>query len=316
MSRRRLLGALVLAATACSDGTPELSLSEPQAEFETRKRAWLPGERDSVIQRIVTNREWVFPYAGDISDLAPQVYADPDSYVVMVPNPAFAATARRSGLPEVRLFDGTFTVQGIDLLLVNATSVPRDSTHWIGVLWYNGTEPTWKGFILAARPGTATTVPQTNIRTGNFDAGGGKSGAGGGEYRLTTLQYWEANGSANPPPNTNSITISSSSYGAAQTVTTGPFLGGTTQSGTMLGRIRTTVLTLTLGSPPPSLDTVDVNFSVTAIPSVKLVCDFPTPCTTNVPVIDGALRAGVSADSVARLLPWGRRDVPGIPVPR
>jgi hypothetical protein len=84
----------------------------------------------------------------------------------------------------------------------------------------------------------------------------------------------------------------------------------------MLGRIRTTVLTLTLGNPPPSLDTVDVNFSVTAIPSVKLVCSFPTPCTTNVPGLQAAIAAGVSGDGLARLLPWGRRDVPGLPVRR
>src|SRR5438105_998788 len=58
------------------------SSPEAPAPFITVKRHWQPGERAARIQSIIQNREFNFLYVGDISDLAPQIYADTDSVIV------------------------------------------------------------------------------------------------------------------------------------------------------------------------------------------------------------------------------------------
>lgn len=75
-------------------------------------------------------------------------------------------------------------------------------------------------------------------------------------------------------------------------MTTGPFLGGTQATGTMFGRMRTIAMTRISGATLPTSFSVDFDFSVTQIGAIRYVCYFRTPCTTNVPVIAAALRAG------------------------
>jgi hypothetical protein len=150
------------------------------------------------------------------------------------------------------------------------------------VFWSNPAEQTWKGLVIAAT--NTNTVPATSVRTNTFDAGGAKSGAGGGEARQSLGQYWEANGTGSPP--NNQITITASAFGAPQTVTSGPFTGGTAAFGFMSGRMRNIFMVgvLPSGSPPAAIN-VDLDFLGTSgsnppLGAIKLTCVFPTPCTT------------------------------------
>jgi hypothetical protein len=277
---------LCLTIGACGgDGTGPVTGDAP-AEFISVRRAWLPGERAATIARVKANREFDFLYVGDISDDADLIFADPDSVVEVVANPDFSVRAASSGsllVMEPR-FASTWTITGVDVRIVNKEVTPvADTTHWIGVFWNNPAETNWKGFILAAantNPATVT-VPQTSVNTAVFDAAFGKSGIGGGEQRTSTTTFWQANAGGIAPNNT--LTISSAVYGTASTVTTGPFLGGTVANGTMQGRMRTINMTRITGATAPLTFTVDFDFSITAISSIRYVCVFRTPCTTNVP---------------------------------
>ena len=95
---RRALPAMAIAmgVASCDGGVTD---DEP-AEYIAVKQAWLPGERAAYLQRVMTNHELVFPYVGDISDMAPEIFSDPDSHVVLVANPAFtpSLTAPAAGL--------------------------------------------------------------------------------------------------------------------------------------------------------------------------------------------------------------------------
>jgi hypothetical protein len=235
---------------------------------------------------VKANHEFVLPYVGDISDEADVIFSDPDSVVEVVANPDFSVHAASPGsllVMEPR-FASTWNITGVDVRIVNKEVTPvADTTHWIGVFWSNPAESNWKGLVLAAansNPATVT-VPLSSVNTAVFDAAFQKAGVGGGEQRASTTTFWTANGVGVSPNNT--ITISSAVYGAAATVTTGPFLGGTAANGTMQGRLRTVSMARAQGATNPSSFTVDFDFSLTAISSIRYVCVFRTPCTTNVP---------------------------------
>ena len=272
---------LIVLFAGCSDPVRPVP-AEPSAEFITVRRAWQPGERDSTIARIKRNREFNFPYIGDISDDADRIYADPDSVTEIAPNPAFAL----SGLNESSLlleprFATNWNITGVDVLEIN--SAAKDTLHWIGVFWSNPTESTWKGFALGAAVRTAatTTFPQTVVNTNGFDASGGKTGAAAGEVRASTSTSWLGNGPGIAPNNT--LQVSSSVYGAASTVTTGPFLGGTSATGSMQGRMLTIDMARATGAGSPATFQVGLDFRTAAITSIRYVCVFRSPCTTNVP---------------------------------
>lgn len=250
------------------------------SQFVAVRRAWLPGERDALIARIVRNREFVFPYAGDISDLAPQIFPDSDSVTVVVPNPAFGAPAAAlaPGVSLAPRFDATWNIFGIDIRIVNNADSPPDTIHWVGVLWSNPAEPTWKGFVIGATT-SSTITPPVPVNTPSFDASFGKSGAGGGEQRLSDLTYWQANGAASG----NTLQVSTASYGTASTITSGPFTGGTSAAGAMNGRLRTIPMTRLFGSTAPSSFTVDFDFRGFSIPATQIDCVFPSPCTSQFP---------------------------------
>jgi hypothetical protein len=277
---------LCASASACSDGAGPAPDVPVAVNLVSVRRAWLPGERAATIARVKANRDFVIPLVGDISDDADIIFADPDSVTEVVAGPDFSvrAASRGSLLVMEPRFATNWNITGVDVRIVNQEVTPvADTLHWIGVFWSNPTEATWKGLVLAAANSTpaTVTVPMTLVNTTTFDGSFHKSGVGGGEQRAGTTTFWQANGGGISPNNT--ITISSATYGATSTVTTGPFLGGTAANGTMQGRLRTVNMTRIQGATTPSSFTVDFDFSLTSIASIRYVCVFRSPCTTNVP---------------------------------
>lgn len=306
-SWRHLAAALLVlaAAGACADPADPGPV-DPPAEFISMRRAWLPGERDSTIARIKLNRSFTFPYVGDISDEADLIYADLDSVTVMVGNPDFGVRAMNdAGLVMAPRFATNWDITGIDVRIVNIEPNPDDSTHWIGVFWSNPADDTWKGFALgAANTNPATvTFPLTSVNTNAFDASFAKSGVGVGEVRAGTSTTWLGNGPGTSPNNT--LQITAAGYGGANTITSGPFTGGTGAGGSMNGRMRVIAMARASGSSSPATFNIDYNFTGAAIGAIRYVCIFRTPCTTNVPLIQAAVRSGRPLpDSLTRLLPW------------
>src|SRR5690349_1764111 len=88
--------ALALLTLGCSDNTAPAEAPSPLIAV---RRHWAPGERKALIDSIISKRLYTFLYIGDISDLAPQLYADTDSVSVVVPNPAYTASPSVTG-PE------------------------------------------------------------------------------------------------------------------------------------------------------------------------------------------------------------------------
>lgn len=259
------------ALSGCSDPIEPV---DPPSEFIAMRRAWLPGERAATIASVMANGS-----LGFASAFAPQIYADSESVTVVVANPDFSVRAVDGGsllLLEPR-FATSWTIGGMELLNVNINPVPDDTVHWVGVFWSNPAEPAWKGFVLGATSGS--TLPRTDVNTVAFDASGSKTGAGGGEFRPSTGTYWQSNGPVGGA--NNDFQVTAASYGAATTVTSGPFTGGTMASGTMQGRIQRMSMTRQLGTDAPATSTVDYDFRGAAIGSVRVVCVFDIPCTTN-----------------------------------
>lgn len=295
MSRNGVLSLGVAGALAILVACHESTSPQPEApaRYITAKRAWLPGERDALIAQIIRDRSFVFPYVGDVSDLAPAFFADPDSVVVIVPNPAYTgsvagAAFRAPGVAELTMppaFDSTWIILGQDIRIIDTTQVPADTNDWLGTFWAKKGEETWKGLVLAYRctnrtgaslascktNRTATTSGSITVNTASFDASGAKSGAGGGERRFTTGEYWEGN--------SGTFLVSAAAYGTASTVTSGPYTGGTQASGSMQGRLNTIVMPRLLPTQDGSSITVDLDFRLTAIGAVRLTCLFSSPCT-------------------------------------
>lgn len=275
--RRIRLAALLLPLLAgCGDTPSGTGAEDPPPDFITVRRPWRPGERDSVIARIIATRAFSFPYVGDISDDAP-ILVPVDSATDIVPNPDLGArrSARDGPLFSVlaTVPSAGWTIVGLRVRLEN-TNQGGDLYRWLGYFFYNNAEPTWKGYVLGS---TGAAAVNAIVNTPAFDAANAQNGAGGGEARQSTGTYWQANGLGTP----NRLRVTASSFaGTTTTLTTGPFLGGTLTNGTMTGSISQVVLTRVLGSGGTAQDTV--NLGASSITAYYYQCVFPTPCTTNV----------------------------------
>ncbi len=280
------LAALVAATAfvACTD--PIAPAADPPSEFIAVRRAWLPGERAATIAAIQANQSWGF-----MSDYAADIYHDVDSVTVVASNPDFSLRAVNGAslLLEPR-FATTWNIGGMDIVNININPVPRDTVHWIGVFWSNPVEPTWKGFAYGGGGlATNTILARTDVNTTAFDATGNKTGAGGGEIRASTGTLWQGNGPIAGA--INDMQVTAAAYGATSTVTTGPYLGGTKASGSMQGRLHSVSMTRIQGTDAPNPMTVDYDFRGVSIGSVRIVCVFNSPCTTNTPNLMASLRA-------------------------
>lgn len=299
---RGLLAAILILVPACADDGTGPSTPDPATEFVTMRRPWRPGERDSVIERVLRTRQLTLPYAGDVSDYI-AFLLDPDSAVELVPNPALdpalvSPFGPAFSLGHALVPGGGWSAAGLDIRIVNNNQSPPDSLDWLGWFWWNDADSSQKGFVFISSRNT--TVGATSVNTTTFDAAGGKSGAGGGEIQGATL--WLGNGWTRR--NTASVTLNFSFFGTS-TVTTGPFLGGTQQIAFMSGVLDSVRLSRVAGTGNPSTQYASTSF--TFIGSLRLTCIFPTPCTTNNAQLAAAARQGPLPDSLRARLPWAAR---------
>jgi hypothetical protein len=250
---------------ACSDSTSSAPSAGPH--YVTVRRAWLPGERDSAIAFVVRSRA-LNVLGNDISDLAPQIFAG-DSTTVVVPDPLYASPSP-AGLARAPQFAAGWTAVGVDVFIRNTSVTPNDTLSWLGVLWYNPADSTWKGLVLAAT--LATTIPLTTINTTAFNNSGDKTGAGAAEAQQSTGTYWEANG--------GQIQITQQSFcGGSNTVTSGAFKGGTESICFFGGQLVNVTMPRLSGTTAPASQTFSLDFRNNLIFGARLTCVFPSPCT-------------------------------------
>ena len=267
-SSRALLLALLLAggagASCSSDTTAPV---DTPAQYIAVKRAWRPGERDSVTQFILATGAW-----GQFSALAAQSVPQWDSAVDVIVNPAWSASVVPSGLQLAPAFSATWGTAGIDLRIVFDTvvggTVQKDSLNWKMLYWWNPADSTWKGYVVNAT--TATTFAYVTLNTTAFDASGAHSGAGGGEARLADGTYWEANGG-------QWRITSNGSYGGMSVIASGPFKGGNILTGLMGGRLNAVTMPRIMGTTAPTTQNITFDFSGT-IYAQRMFCYF-TPVT-------------------------------------
>ncbi len=257
--------------------------------FITARRAWLPGERAATIAAIQQYQSF-----GALSDLAPLIYAATDSVTVVIRNPLYPAS-RTGGVSLAPAFDAAWNISGLFLHQVDITHPPQvatDTLDWLEVFWYDPSEPTWKGWTVADAP--SGSVSNVKLNTTSFDASGGISGAGGGEARSSTGQYWEANGGT---------MTGSGSYGTPSTISSGQWTGGTAATGTMTGKLNKVNMPLVLPAPNKKLDqSFTFDFSKASIPAVQVICIFASPCT------------GAAAQAIAARMRAARSEgTPGLP---
>lgn len=281
--------------------------------FVVVRRAWLPGERDSTVARMLRDSlDGVFFPAA-----VAQLLATSDSVTTVVPNPALAAPATAGprgtiGMGKLGQAGQTWIMVGYDLREVypiTPGSKTMDSLNLLGVIWYASPESTWKGRIL--RASVATTYNKTTVNTASFDASYETSGAGGGEARGSTGQYWEANkGQINITNN------SCSPAGCANSsFTSGPWKGGVWHGISVGGNLISIVAPCLLPSGCTAApDTFNLSFTSPRITGLAITCIFPSPCT-------GSAAAGIAR--IGRRLAAGERvrmeDLlmpakPGVPI--
>ena len=272
-----------------------LEVRSAPSQFITVRRAWRPGERDSLIAAIVLRRAWNFPLVGDISDLAPAALAAWDSTTDVIVNPLWRPAAAPFG-QLAALYDATFSAVGMDLWIVfdaypDSAGIQRDSLTWKMILWYKPAEETWKGYAVAAT--TANTWnPYRTIKTTEFDAAAGKSGQASGEARFSTGTYWEGN-------NGGYRLTFNGGYGAFSVIGSGPFLGGDVAFGLMSADLKNNNMPRILGTDPPATQLWTANW--TNINAQKIRCYF-TPLTPPVGFhsCTGAAYADIVAAAQAR----------------
>lgn len=221
-----------------SDTTRIDTLTTAPSAYITVRRAWRPGERDAAIAAIAATRA-----LGQFSPMAALILPR-DSTTDVVRNPlAPAAPTAFPHLVESPTSPGMSLV-GIDLYQADGTSPspsPTDTLMWLMAFWYNTTEPGYHGYLTAFSRNA--TVGWTWVSTTTFDGSGGRSGAGGGESRLSTGEYWEGSSGF------FTVTANSTRAGAPTTIPSGPYAGGTVRSGTMGGRMLWVTLTKLLPAP-------------------------------------------------------------------
>ncbi len=266
----------VAGALSCHDATAPSDVI-PTPAFVTVRRAWAPGERDSVVARMRRDSLDGFFYPAAVAELL----ATSDSVTVLAANPALAAAAAApSGLqraPRLGQSGQTWIMVGLDLREVFPTSEGSstlDSLNWVGVMWYASPESTWKGRVVAAS--VKSVWNKIDVNTAAFDSSGGTSGVGGGEARASTRQYWEAN-SGQFGMKTSACNPRSC---ADQTFTSGPFTGGLwhglLMGGNLIQIAAPCVQPAGCTAPP---DTFSVGFTGTPIDGLAITCIFPSPCT-------------------------------------
>jgi len=278
---------LTMAGVACHDSTaPNESIPTPR--FITVRRPWLPGERDALVARLARDSMDGVTFSAAVG----QFLATSDSATVIVPNPALAAATAGPTVPQLAIRLGqlgqTWVIVGLQLrevFPVTPGSATLDSITWLGVMWYASPESTWKGRVVAAT--AAATIGKTTVNTAAFDATFGTSGAGGGEARASTGQYWEAV-SGQIRINNNQCSPSSC---ADQSFVSGPWQGGLWHgiqlAGNLIGIVAPCVLPAGCTAPP---DTFDVGFTGTKVSGVAVNCVFPSPCTGPAAVALASLR--------------------------
>lgn len=277
--------AFAMGVASCADPAQD----DGPAEFIAVKKAWLPGERDAFILRVMTNHELVIPYVGDISSMAPQLFADLDSHVVMVPNPAYSPSltaplpAPLPGLFMAPQFNASWNFIGLKITTVDNTNAPPDTVFWHLVVWSDPANALDHGFAIAAS--RANTFNVSPINTALFDASTATAGAAAGEFHTSTGTFWEDDAKG------GRYQVTAQTYpGAFTTIATGPYLGGLSRAGTQFGRVANANLVRLLGTEAPASFKVNVDYRLTGIPATEISCVFPTPCTTNVPGLMAALR--------------------------
>jgi hypothetical protein len=287
--------ALAAAGVGCHESTgPNGAIPTPR--FVVVRRAWLPGERDALITRLARDSLDGVTFSAAVA----QFLAGSDSATVVVPNPALAAAAAGPGPPLLGLRLGqagqAWVMVGFQLREVypiSPGSPTLDSITWLGVLWYASPESTWKGRVVAAT--AATTIGRTTVNTAAFDASFGTSGAGGGEARASTGQYWEA---ASGQIRINNYQCYPAGC-ADQSFVSGPWQGGLWHGiqiqGNLIGIVAPCILPAGCTAPP---DTFDVGFTGAKLDGVAVNCVFPSPCTGPAAAVVAALRG--------RTVPLGR----------
>jgi hypothetical protein len=314
-----IAGLWVDTITVSVTGTPltaqlidSLAVTGPLPTNVTVRRPWMPGERDSTVARIAR-----YQSLGEFSDVVDSLLGSTESVTVVVPNPALAAVgaSRSPRFAHLGQAGQTWMIFGLQIREVFPNppgSSTLDSLKWLGVFWFASPESTWTGRVVAAT--SASTIGNTTVNTAAFDASGAKSGAGGGEARLSTGQYWEANaGSFRISQN-----VCSPSSCANTTFTSGPWKGGQWHGLLMGGALSNVVAPCLLPAGCTAKpDTFNVSFLAlcifgycfgSPIQGYSINCVFPSPCT-------GSAAARV-ADRVRRGLPlrealFGRPE-PGV----
>ena len=204
--------------------------------YVTVRRAWRPGERDSLAAAIVALRLWAFPLVGDISDLAPAALAHRDSTTEVIQNPLWRPAYSVAGVGELR-YDATFLAEGLDLQIVFDPNpfdaiVERDSLPWRMILWYkSGAQQTAHGFVVRSTP-LLQWSSKRSIKTADFDANGGHPDyTASGEVSIgADTTYWEGY-------NGGFVLSLNGNYGTQDTLETGPFSGGNIYYGQMTGSV-------------------------------------------------------------------------------
>lgn len=284
MTRKLLLAAGCAALGWSCDGGTDPVVDEP-SQFIAVTRAWAPGERAATINQVETTGA-----LGFVSPYASTIFADPDSVTLIAPNPAWTPPS-----PSVRgggqvlahrsssQFADTWVVAGIRIESYNASQTPNDTLVWTGIFFYDPNDTGNRGFII--RGGVSTTFGPTNVDNTAFDASGGRTGIGGGEVASNGTE-WSAN--LGPTlPTRNTFEIGSQTFGTPASVTTGPWLGGTQAGGTIGGRAKRVVFNRVSTTGTPLTYEIDIDFR-SGIQGIKIVCNFPTPCTSNVLVLRDA----------------------------
>lgn len=287
--RSRLILALLAGGTvlSCSSDTTAPAPDGP-TQYITVKRAWRPGERDSLLQFILATGAW-----GQYSDLASEAVPQWDSAVDVVVNPAWTGAGLAPGLQRAPAFASGWGTAGIDLRIVfDATPglpVVKDSLDWLMLFWWNPADSTWKGYLVNAT--TNTSFSYVTVNTTNFNSSNGKTGSGGGEARLAApTTYWEANGG-------QWRVTSTGSYGGLSTIGSGPFKGGNIQTGLMSGNTNTfSPVTMPRVSGTQAPASQSISYTFTNIYSQRMFCYFtPVPPPGGYTSCTGAAAAALVA---------------------
>jgi len=256
----------VAASGASAELVDTLVVRGAPAQLITVRRPWLPGEQAAAIAEAEQNHT-PLPYVGDVSSLAADMFGG-DSVTVVVTNPAYAPGSGR--LPRAAQFSAGWSAMGLDLSIQDRSAVPWDTLNWLGVMWWNPADSTWKGWTIVATK--AATVKLTNVSTTAFDASQGTSGAGGGEAQQSTGTYWEAS--------SGQVQISrNNGCGTTTTVASGVWKGGTKQTCNFGGRLVNLTMPRRAGSTAPATQTINFDFRSPPIVGSRLTCVFPSPCT-------------------------------------